>query len=122
MTSTLQLGLMVSDPSTGECFAAYATELPSDERAAFIIGPALLERKTLPEVKAAFGETHPSRQIEEYGPAIGQFDGKAIPEWVKTADGARHVYGGVCSLLESSEKVEPGCFVLAPGFVFQPTI
>ena len=76
MNSTAQLGLMVSDPATGECFAAYAMELPADERAEFMSSPALIERKTLSEVKAAFGEIDSSRRIKEYGPAIGQYNGK----------------------------------------------
>lgn len=116
--ATAQLGLMGSDPETGECFAAYMTAPSFEEYPDLLDGATLFERRPLAEIKAAFGECDRSRQIIEYGPVIGQFEERPIHERIKTADGLQHVFSHVCQLRNGWEGVVKGALVLAPGIVF----
>lgn len=110
-------GLMASNTLTGECFAAYSSEPPADERASLISCGALIERRPLSEIKEAFCECNEARRIVEYGPTIGSYRGCAIPDWVVTADGLRHAFSHVCSLSEGFGAVTVGDLVIAPGVV-----
>lgn len=113
------LGIMASDPKNRECFAAFSDNPLPDESAELMEQNAIVERRPLAEVKEAFCEVHPSRRVVLMGPSIGQYLGRDIPAWFKTADGWRREYAGICGPQPDFDTLEMGQSVLAPGLLYQ---
>lgn len=113
------LGVMGSNPKTGECFAAFM-DAPkgADLRFLLQIG-AILEKAELESIKDAFCVSHASRQIRLYGPSIGRYMGQDIPEWHERADGRRYHYSGVCGLHPDFKSLAHGQVVVGPGLIYQ---
>lgn len=116
---TQQLGTMGSNPTTGECFAAFIGLPPPAEFAELMSQGAIVERSQLAALKDAFCEVHPSRQILKFGPLIGKYLECGIPEWHERADGVRYHYVGVCGPQPDLNSLAVGQAVLAPGLIYQ---
>ena len=121
MTTQPHLGTMGSNPTTGECFAAFIGTPLSTEFAELMNQGALVERSQLTAIKDAFCEVHPSRQILQFGPSIGKYLECDIHEWYERADGTRYHYVGVCGSQPDFDNLVAGQVVLAPGLIYQRT-
>lgn len=116
------LGIMGSDPVTGECFAVYAEpDGPrAEERAELMARGTLFQRAALPVVKKAYCEVHPSRRVVRRGPSVGRYLDADIPAWIEMADGSRHEYVGICGPVVDFSTLKDGQMALAPGLIYQP--
>ena len=115
------LGLMGSNPATGECIAVFATTPLAEEQADLIAAGTMFECKPLSEVKEAFCEVHPSRRVAECGPSVGRYRDSAIPAWIVMGDGKRYEYAGICGPVVDFANLAEGQLALAPGLIYQPT-
>lgn len=113
------LGLMGSDPTTGECIAAFATAPMAEEQADLIAAGTIFERKPLAEVKEAFCEVHPSRRVAVRGPSVGRYRESDIPAWIEMGDGKRYEYAGTCGPVVDFTSLAVGQLALAPGLIYQ---
>lgn len=119
MASKRPLGIMGSNPDTGECIAAFSTAPDIDEQAELMALGTVFERKSLAEVKDAFCEVHASRRVVARGPSIGRYLDRDIPAWIETGDGVRHEYVGTCGPVVDFSTVQEGQLALAPGLLYQ---
>lgn len=114
-----KLGIMGSDPDTGECLAVFSGEVPQEEVADMMSRGLLVQRKALGDVKEAFLETHPSRRVSQLGESLGRYLDNHIHAWYETADGRRHEYVGICGSRPDFDTLTSGQSVLAPGLLYQ---
>jgi hypothetical protein len=114
-----KLGVIGSDPATGECLAAYSGTVPQDEVTDMMSRGFVIQRKALGDVKEAFCEIHPSRRVALLGESLGRYLDRDIPAWYETADGKRHEYVRVCGPRPDFDTLVSGQSVLAPGLLYQ---
>lgn len=60
----------------------------------------------------------PSRKVVGFGPSIGQYMGKDIPEWIDTGDGGHHEYSRILASNEF-QKLSKMESVIHPGLVYK---
>lgn len=117
---TNTLGIMGSDPTTGECIAAFSGDVPVGEQAALLARGAIFQRRPLIEVKNAFCEKHPSRRIQSRGPVVGRYRDHDIHEWIEMADGFRYYFASTCGgAVMDLTRLTSGQLATAPGLVFE---
>ena len=116
------LGVMGSNPETGECIAVFsAVPLPVEQAELMAMG-TMFQRKPLGEIKEAFCVAHPSRRVTARGPSTGQYLACEIPAWIETADKARYDYAGTCGPVVDFFTLAEGQLALAPGLIYQPIL
>lgn len=116
-----KLGLMGSNPDTGECVAVFGVNPVRSELAELMAQGLIFQRRPMHEVKDAFSETHPSRRVIARGNAIGSYLDADISAWIETADGIRYQYAHVCGPVVDFDRLTPSQIALAPGIVFERT-
>ncbi len=119
-STDLRLGLMVTVPETGNCFAVYSGEPSNEERKLILKHRNVYSRWPVELLYRVFDVNIPSRKIVEYGPTDGAYEGAEIHRWFKTADGQIFTFDHVIDLKHGFEAIRAGECVLSPGIVYRP--
>ena len=119
-TLDLRLGLMVTVPETGNCFAVYSGEPSNHERQLLLKEKNVYSRWPVELLQRVFDVNIPSRKIVEYGPVEGAYEGENIHSWIKTADGQLFNFDHVIDLKRGFEAIKSGECVISPGIVYRP--
>lgn len=111
------VGVLASNPHTGECFYASRDEPNGEEMAELMASGALFKCRSLREVSKLFLSKQLSDQVVATGKCIARYMDRDIPEWVQTADGVTHDFFGVfgkrkVAVQTSSRPVHGGRFGL----------
>jgi hypothetical protein len=115
------LGVMGSNPITGECIAVFLNGPPPGEQSVLIASGVMFQRKPLGFMKEAFCEVHPSRRVSAQGSSIGRYKDADIPEWIETSDGLRHEYCGTLGQSIDFTRLSEHQMAMSSGLIYETT-